>query len=262
MPLTPGQDYTPQQIYQENPEWLKAKYPSLYDAFNKQTQAGQQTQIGGAQAAVDTATINPKIQTITSDAVKAQNDANIIMARKTITDQFNKVKGDDNYVSPQDYNAAKQNNSNLLTDAEFEDHFGKYKNPNNVWYNSPDTNGIRSSLPGLGVLIKAYSELPKSGPEYGFLSKIPGVGGYVQQKQLQSEKAYNDLRNAITGKILQTAGAGEGSTIRGSVTELNRVIDMIPQAYDSKETANEKIDLLDKFLQKSYSSSVDDWLGK
>lgn len=252
-----------------NPNQLK-QWTSGVTLPAQQVQSGaigiqqQQAQLPGqqAQSNVEVATQEPRITQITADSVAAKNAADVIAAKKNIADHFNdkKVQGKDGYVSPQQYNTAKQSVSNLIPSDQFDLSFGQYMNPNNVWYNSADTNLVRSKLPEVGALLKSYATLKKSGAEYGALAKLPIIGNYVQQKQQGLEKAHNDAVAGLTAELLKIAGAGSGSSVRGSIGELNRVAGLIPDAYDTKSVANAKMDQLDTFLQKTYGTSIDNWI--
>lgn len=264
MALTPGQQYSPQQIFQEDPEWLKSNNPALYSQFTKE--------VGQPEAGLQgTKLQNQQLQeTLPSYVAKSQAEAGITSQeaakQKAFNDTqsfFNKVMGGDKKVSPQDYNKAMQDNSKYMTADEFNSRFqDTYTNPNNVFYNTPDKIAIREKIPQLTNVIKSYYNLDKSGPNWEKLTQVPGLGDYFKKTQMANEIAHDNLLSGTSAEFLKIAGAGQGSTVRGTTAELSNVVNLLPKSTDSTDTANAKLDKLDAFMQKTYGTSLKDWLGK
>lgn len=282
MALVKGQQYTPQEIYAEDPGWLKQNSPQIYENITKgltlptqQVQSGQlgiqqqQAQLPGqqAQSNVEVATQQPKIQTAIAGAAKETNDAAQLSKIAEANRYFSTHHGKDGKVSPQDYNKFKQEYAGLNGNAEeFDDKFAQnYVNPNNIWYDIPDNISVRSSLPALGQLVKSYAGLENTGPTWEKLASVPVIKDYLlngDNAPLKKNAAYASAVQGLTGKLLELAGAGQGSTIRGSMSELNRVAGLLPGPFDSKEKANDKLSELDNLLKSTYGTSLDDWLNQ
>ncbi len=217
-----------------------------------------------AAANVATQTQNPDIAATTA---KSQQDVIAAKQQQVLTDAgtyFDQNKGKDQKVSPQDYNMQREKYVNAGGQAANFDgaYESQYTNPNNVFYNTENDIAVRKSLPSLIAAIHSYADADQAGEtgaQVAQLEGLPVVGPYIKQGKFSKATAHDNLVNETKGNLLKLAGAGTGSTIKGSVTELGYAASLLPTSADSKDTANENISRLDDYLQKTYGTTLEDW---
>ncbi len=242
-----------------------AQVSNYIDKFSQPAASLKGTELGNTGQQIQNteaaATLLPKIQTTTANAAITQQEADKQKAFNDTQALFDKSLGGDKKVSPDTYNKALNDASKYMTSDDFNARFQEpYTNPNNVFYNTPEAIKVRQSLPQIGNIVKSYSNLTKNGPNWEKLTQIPILGDYFKKVNFGDEIAHDAALKGTAAEILKTAGAGAGSTIRGNLAELAQVTGMLPLAADSRETANAKLDKLDNFLQKTYGTSLKDWL--
>jgi hypothetical protein len=209
-------------------------------------------------------TLPSKVSEASSNATKAAQGAGQADILSTTGELFKNsaVKGK---ISPDIYNQQQQAAGALgIDNATFDSNFAGFRNQNDIRYNTSDNIAIQKSLPDFVTAIKSYADVEKSGqagPIPQALENIPFLGSLLKQSQYTKATAHDALLNQIKGKLLKAAGAGAGSTVRGSVTELGYATDLLPHSGDSKQTANDKLSRLDSFMQSSYGVSLDDILS-
>lgn len=171
---------------------------------------------------------------------------------------FDKHKGKDGFVKPQDYNNfLSQYTEKGGNSADFEGKFAdRYVSPNNIFYDTPDAKTARGSLPLIKQVVDSYSKLNKEGPLWQKLTQIPGVGNLFAQGLLHQETAHNTFLTGQIGNIRQIAGAGPQQGFRFNLTELNNISNLLPNAYDNKSTANDKLDQLNTFLESKMGTDL------
>lgn len=271
MTLVKGQQYTPEQIYKEDPEWLKQNDPNLYSKFVTQVSQPevqlQGEQLGNTGRTIANTKANaillPEIKSTVAqsnitqqeaDKQKAFNDTQAMFTNSGAQDKNGKV-------SPQAYNKALENVSKYMTSDEFNSRFKEpFSNPNNIAYNTPENIAVRKTLPNIANIVRSYYGLTKNGPGWDALTKIPLLGDYFKKVSFNDEIAHDSLLKGTSAELLKLAGAGSGSTIRGSMPELAQVQGLLPSASDATETAGKKLDKLDSFMQKTYGVSLKELL--
>lgn len=230
-----------------------------------QTQAGHQVQgaIAGNQGGITpgqaqqdpTAALNflkggGKIINTGADAqAKITNDAGQFF--KSHTDK-------QGYVSPQDYNKFLNEyvQAGGNSDAFHKTFSDSYVSPNSVLYNTPDAKQARGALTVVKNVLDSYHKLQTkgplaAGPLAGDISAIPILGKYLQANNgdLAAEKAHNDFLTGEVGNLRSIAGAGPNQGFRFNLTELNNISSLLPNAFDSKQIANHKLDELNSFMK-------------
>jgi hypothetical protein len=270
MALQKGQQYTPAQIYAEDPNWLKTNNPSLYAQFTSQVgqpaASLQNTQASTpgitANSAVDSATVGSKVSSINSDAVVAAQKANAAKFLTDVTNNFAKAAKDNGgKVPPQYYNEVKGEAGQFGIDSPtFDSSFrANYVDPSKeIQYNTEQGNQIQNDYSTLKRQIQAtidnFTSIPVDQKQAALTGQDQVIGNQRLSNIIAPDAAsYENSRNGFSAQLSALAGGGSGSGLRISQTELNRWGNLLPSTKNSDAANAKNIAILDSELRAKFN---------
>ena len=255
------QTLTPEQLQTTDP-WLYSKYLTNV----AQPAAGlQSTQTSTAATAQNIAT--------------GQQQLNQNQFMSNTQDLFAKSKQQNGYVDPNLYNTTQQAASkyNITSDA-FDKAFGNYTDPNSINYNTASGRTNQSALGDvqrqMGAILDAYNQIPQDQRgvtgKAGIAVQNPAVGltsdpvDYVKsllegsntylQKNAPEAASYLTTKTGLAAQLKDIVGAGSGSGVRVTQTELNNWQNLLPDPTNSDAVNQDHLVQLDNLIKAKFNT--------
>lgn len=283
MALVKGQQYTPAQIYQEDPGYLQKTNPALYSQFvqqvgqptaglvNTQTStAATAANIPGDKARSDVATQTAPAQvtSINSDAVVAQQKANAAKFLADVTNNFGKARKDNGGKVPAPYyNEVKGEAGQFGIDSPSFDNAFRANNVDTnkeIQYNTEQGVTAQENYGqlkrNLETAIDSFTSVPADQRKavqagQGKLLDNP----YLAMTLAPQAASYENARTSLSAQLSNLAGGGSGSGLRISQAELDRWGNLLPSSKYSDSQNAKNIRILNDELKAKFNTS--DGLG-
>lgn len=243
-----------------SPNELSTYSPRLPQLYNEYLQ-GQNTQASTANTQLNSDATIAKLPAITAETVVAKNKTDQLNFIKSTAQDLAKVTGGDGHVSPSDYNKAKEKAMALsIPESDFDNIMQSYVDPKNIYYNTPDGRSAQNALDTtkrqIQSLLDAYTSIPNS--EKGVISRsslngIPVIGDSIGQMVSPEAASYEKNRIGLSAQLASIAGAGTGSGVRITQTELNNWANLLPSTRNSVAGNKKNMEQLDSLIKAKFN---------